>query len=45
VFPFLLPLFEDRSYSVTADPPLERGDFLDIDLDSPRGDVEDHQVM
>jgi hypothetical protein len=45
VFPFLLPPFEDRSYGITTDPPLERGDHLDIFLDSPRGDVEDHQVM
>lgn len=45
VFPFVLPPFEDRSYSITTDPPLKRGDFLDIYLDSPRGDVEDHQVM
>jgi hypothetical protein len=45
VFPFLVPPFEDRSYGITTDPPLERGDRLDIFLDSPRGDVEDHQVM
>ena len=45
VFPFLVPPLEDRSYGITTDPPLERGDFLDIYLDSPRGDVEDHQVM
>ncbi len=45
VFPFGLPAFEDRSFGITTDPPLERGDFLDIYIDSPRGDVEDHQVM
>ena len=45
VFPFPLAPFEDRSYGITTDPPLERGDFLDIYIDSPRGDVEDHQVM
>ena len=45
VFPFLVPPFEDRSYGITTDPPLERGDQLDIFLDSPRGDIEDHQVM
>jgi hypothetical protein len=45
VFPLLLPPFEDRSFGITTEPPLERGDFLDIYLDSPRGDVEDHQVM
>ena len=45
VFPFPLAPFEDRSYGITTDPPLERGDFLDIYIESPRGDVEDHQVM
>ncbi len=45
VFPFPLAPFEDRSYGITTDPPLERGDFLDIYIESPRGNVEDHQVM
>ena len=45
VFPFLGPAIEDRSYGVTTDPPLERGDRLEILIETPRGDVGDDQVM
>jgi hypothetical protein len=45
LFPFTVPAFEDRSYGVTADPPLERGDPLDIWIESDRGDLREHAVM
>ena len=45
VFPFGLPAFENRGYNLTTDPPLERGDPLELQLDSNRGDLEEHQVM
>jgi len=45
VFPFLLTPFESRGYNLVTDPPLERGDRLELELDSNRGDLNEQQVM
>lgn len=45
VFPFPVPMGEDRSYGLTTDPPLERGDRLELLIETNRGDIRDEQVM
>jgi len=45
LFPFSVPANEDRSYGVTTDPPLERGDRLELLIETNRRDIRDEQVM
>jgi hypothetical protein len=44
-FPFLVPPLETRYYNLVTDPPLERGDQVQIEGETPRGDFSHLDVM
>jgi hypothetical protein len=45
LFPFTVPAFQDRSFSIETDPALMRGDAFRIEIDTREGNVRELDVM